>query len=89
MFMEFRASLDNGMYAVPAGEENAFVKSVRLKLIMAIFRAPKRSGGCDLEINKMLYKKDILALFPLHDREITDQLAKKCTSVYTMPWDAP
>ena len=87
--MEFRGKLDNGLYHVPPGEDSPFVKSVRLKLIMGMLRAPKRQGGCDLEISKLLYKQDILAMFPLHDRSITKQLARKCTSICSMPWDAP
>lgn len=81
--------MDNGLYAVPPGEDSPFVKSVRLKLIMAMLRAPKRAGGCDLEISKLLYKGEILALYPLHERNITKQLARKCYSWCNMPWDAP
>jgi hypothetical protein len=87
--LEFRQSLDNGLYHVPPGEDSPFIKSVRLKLIMAIFRGPKRLGGCDLEISKMLYRGTILALYPLHDRSISDQLRVKCSALASMPWDTP
>jgi hypothetical protein len=89
VYLEFRKSLDNGLYYVPPGEESPFIKSVRLKLILFILRAPRRKGGCDLEISKMLYRKEILSLYPLHDRPVMKQLRAKCTNVCSMPWDVP
>ena len=89
VFLEFRASKDDALYYTPPGEDSPFVKSVRLKLIYNILRGSRRSGGCDLEISKMLYRGHILALFPLHDRSITKQLKAKCTTFWSMPWDVP
>ena len=89
VYLEYRNAMNPELYHTPPGEDSPFVKSVRLKLIYNILRASKRSGGCDLEITKLLYKGHILALFPLHDRSITKQLASKCTTVCSMPWDVP
>jgi hypothetical protein len=74
---------------VGKGESNAFKKSVRLKLIVALLRAPKRQGGCDLQLNKLILKKKILCLYPLHERDITDQILEKCCDKWTFPWDMP
>ncbi|KAJ1413446.1 hypothetical protein B484DRAFT_402031 [Ochromonadaceae sp. CCMP2298] len=56
MFMEFRRSLDQSLYWQAPGYKHPFRKILRIKLIMHILRAPKKKGGCDLEISKMLLK---------------------------------
>mmetsp|Transcript_27752 Transcript_27752/g.59816 ORF Transcript_27752/g.59816 Transcript_27752/m.59816 type:complete len:763 (-) Transcript_27752:195-2483(-) len=89
IFMEFREELDNGMYHIPPGEETPFTKVIRLKLIMAILRASRKKGGCQLEVNRMLFKGDILALYPLHDRKVTEPLEAQCTGWKIMPWEMP
>ncbi len=89
VYLKYDEDFNQKLYFVEPGEDNAFIKSVRLKLIYALLRAPKREGGCDLELSKMILKKRILCLYPLHEREITGQLLEKCTSTTTFPWDMP
>jgi hypothetical protein len=87
--MEFRRSLDQGLYWQAPGYKHPFRKILRIKLIMHILRAPKKKGGCDLEISKMLLKKQMLAIFPMHDYGIADLLEKQCLSLSAMPWNTP
>ena len=89
VYLEFSRKQSMALYYRPEGEDSPFTKSVRLKLIYDILRASKRAKGCNLEITRMLFNDHILTLFPLHDRSITKQLASKCTTVCSMPWDVP
>ena len=45
--------------------------------------------GCDIELSKLLFKKKILCMFPMHDKEQAKQLLAKCWQWSTMPWDIP
>lgn len=61
----------------------------RLKLIYYLLTAPKSNGGCNLPITSMIYHKQMLFCFPLHDRRHTDQLLKSIFD-FTQPlWHTP
>lgn len=89
IYLPFNGDQPEELYHVPPGEDSAFTKLVRLKLVLAFLKAPKRDGGCDLEIGKLIYKKKILAMYPLHEQSTVDQLVTLCTDRNTMPWDIP
>jgi len=89
MFLEFRDSLNPDLYYKAPGYQHPFKKIIRLKLIMGMLRAPKKKGGCDLEISKMLLRKQVLALYPMHDFDIVDDLEKQCLDWLSMPWNSP
>lgn len=74
---------------MPHGASDAFVKSVRLKLIAMMLRASHRDGGCGLEISQLLHKKRILAFFPLHERETADAIKHKIWDRKIWPWSVP
>lgn len=86
MFFNYESEVDQNLYEIPPGETTPFVKSVRLKLLYAMFRD---RSMCDLEPNKLIIKKQLLALFPLHDRSVSDQLLANCKAWGTFPWDLP
>lgn len=89
MYFKYGREIDQALYSIAPGEKTCFNKQVRLKLIYLLLRAPKRDFGCDIEISKLLHKKRMLAMFPLHDRKYTDFILERCLEVKTMPWDAP
>lgn len=89
IYLKYDETLNQGLYYIPRGESTCFGKNVRLKLIYLLLRAPKRLGGCDIELNKLLHKKRMLAMFPLHDRKYTDFIKERCFDIKVMPWDAP
>jgi hypothetical protein len=89
VYLNYEQDIDQSLYFCPPGETSPFTKIVRLKLIYALLRESKLNGGCDLELNSLLYKKDILCIFPLHENEKRNTLLLKCKSIYTMPWDIP
>jgi hypothetical protein len=72
-----------------AETNNLFPKNMRLKLIHFLLTAPRRLGGCNLEISRLLLRKKILSIFPLHDSDISQEILTKCISVTTLPWNIP
>jgi uncharacterized membrane protein YeaQ/YmgE (transglycosylase-associated protein family) len=54
-----------------------------------MLRAPKRDGGCSLEIAQLLRKKKILAYYPLHDRKATKIIMGKTWKWSVWPWNMP
>eukprot|EP01035_Chromulina_nebulosa_P024470 gene24470-31867_t len=61
----------------------------RLMLIYLLLIAPRRLGGCDVPLSSLLYHKQILSFFPLHDRKITDQLEEHVFRLWQPLWQAP
>lgn len=69
--------------------ETPFSKAVKLKLIYYMLRAPRSQGGCGLEINKLIFRKKMLAIFPLHERDVTTQLLDIIWDWNCAPWSVP
>lgn len=61
----------------------------RLILIMIIMENRLMEGGCGLNTSKMEQEGCIEAIFPLHDEEELNLMAKKFFSFWTMPWNLP
>jgi hypothetical protein len=89
VYGRYETSQGDSLYAVPEGEGSPFSKLVRLKLINYMLRAHLHQGGCGLEISKMLFKKTLLSMFPLHDRLISDQIIHNSCKLCVAPWNAP
>ena len=89
IYLKYDQEVNQSTYYIPSGEATCFGKSIRLKLIYLLIRAQKRLGGCDIELNKLLHKKRMLAMFPLHDHKYTDYIKERCFDAKVMPWDAP
>lgn len=91
--------MDQGLYAdfeddqtrsaVYDPENIPFNKYIRLKLVYYMLKAPHSKGGCDLELNKLLFKKQILSFFPLHDKIVTQQFSKSVLKLDCYPWTFP
>ncbi|RYG65223.1 hypothetical protein EON64_12375, partial [archaeon] len=64
-------------------------KYARLKLIHYLLRAPVRQGGCALKLSKLLFKKRLLAYFPIHDRFVTAQIKERVMKCDCYPWSFP
>ena len=77
------------MYRTPANEDSPFTKQIRLKLIYSLLTAPKRIGGCNLEISSLIHQRKILSLFPLHDNDECASILHNCTAWNVMPWSTP
>jgi hypothetical protein len=80
---------DQKLYYTPPGFNDFFVPSVRLKLIYMLLRAPKRDGGCGLELSNWLHKRKILALYPLHDKAHARAIQHKVWELRVWPWNVP
>ena len=89
VFGKYEDEIGESLYLVPDGQGSPFSKVIRLKLIYYMLRAPNHQGGCNLEISKMIFKKNLLSFFPLHDRLISNQLVHVGTSLQKAPWNMP
>lgn len=77
------------LYKIAEGDTSAFSKQIRLKLLYYFMKASHRMGGCDLELNKLVHKKKLNCIFPMHDRDVTKQLIDKVFEAGTFPWSVP
>eukprot|EP01039_Chlorochromonas_danica_P003789 gene3789-4139_t len=99
IFAKYETGIDQDLYADFETPQNKsahydatnppFNKYVRLKLINYILRAPVRLGGAGLKLNKLLFKKKMLAFYPLHDSFVTAQLRERIMKWNVWPWNFP
>lgn len=70
---------------------NPFRQSIRLKLIYYMIQASTHEGGMHYPIEKMLRKKKILALYPLHDPNSIELFTKTWIhhAIWLLPWYQP
>jgi hypothetical protein len=70
---------------------NPFKQSSRLKILYYLLQAPHRYGGLHLPLEKLMNKKKILAIYPLHD-PLSLTLLKKSwlgAPLWSLPWKQP
>jgi hypothetical protein len=89
VYLQYDGAVDKELYLRDQRCPFRYIRSVRLKLIFEILRASKRYGGCNLQLSKLLYKKIILAFYPLHERRIVKKIDEVCRDYWTMPWQVP
>ena len=89
VYGKYDEGFDQSLYYSGGNEGTPFTKAVRLKLLYYLMKAPHRLGGCDLELSKLILKKKILCLFPLHDRAVTTQILDSAFSYQSYPWTLP
>jgi hypothetical protein len=70
-------------------ENYLFSKLLRLKLIHHLLTSPKRIGGCNIELSRLIHHQIIEHYFPLHDTDIRQHILKQCVSLFTFPWQIP
>lgn len=84
LYGKYDTDINQKLYAVDAGETDAFKESVRLKLIAYIIEAPARQGGCALSYKKLIHSGHILAFYPLHHRDAGPRLLAQMMAPMTM-----
>lgn len=74
-----------------SSDDSTFVFSElnRLRLIYYLLKAPKRLGGCALELMELLKKEDILSLYPLHNNDENSAILNECLNKFRFPWHFP
>ena len=80
IYAKFETSDDIvGLYDVPPSERATgwpFSSMMRIKLIWDLIHAKRRNGGCELDVDELVYNGDLLAFLGLHDgqerRELYD-----------------
>lgn len=58
-----------------------------MKLIYYILKGPESKGGCDLEVDLLVFRKKIAAFYPLHDRNASADIQERNANMSEMPWD--
>jgi len=78
-----------GLFYTSHDTDFVFSELNRLRLIYYILKAPKRLGGCALELMELLKKEEILSMYPLHNKEENNAILDNCLDKYTFPWQFP
>mmetsp|Transcript_6613 Transcript_6613/g.15107 ORF Transcript_6613/g.15107 Transcript_6613/m.15107 type:complete len:733 (+) Transcript_6613:286-2484(+) len=89
IYAKFETSLDGPLYRTPPGSASPFSTLLRLKLTYYLLRAPISQGGCGLGVSRMLYSRQMLSMFPLHDRGVTGGLLASLRRPDCFPWSVP
>eukprot|EP01032_Pedospumella_encystans_P010538 gene10538-12308_t len=89
IYGRYEQNVGDSLYLIPEGEASPFNKQIRLKLIYYILRAPHNQGGCGLEVTRMIFKKTLLSIFPLHERGVCDQIVHEVARINVAPWQLP
>jgi hypothetical protein len=88
IYGRYESSIDQSIYMKCDGE-NIFPINARLKLTYYILQNSVSSGGCGLNIGKLLKKERILAIYPVHNEMIKKQLTSSWLRYDVMPWNQP
>lgn len=59
----------------------------RLKLISSILNAPISSGGCSMNIYKLIESQCLLGFYALHDKVELKEVEQKCLRIFQLPWN--
>jgi len=78
-----------GLRTKNAGKRVILSTTARLKLTYLMLLASRRQGGCKLDIQGYLVKKDILTLYPMHNQAEKDALLEGVWTKFRMPWSMP
>eukprot|EP00606_Chrysophyceae_sp_TOSAG23-5_P000816 GSChrysophyteH2.ASY1.ANO1.1622.1 assembled CDS len=96
LYGKYGKSVDQKIYARTGGGsgdddvDDIFTGSLKLKLMYNMLVASKRDGGCKLDIQGMLLRNEILALYPSHNEsDIHAIMTEVESSCLTMPWNYP
>jgi len=89
VYGKYDSELDEKIYLVKEGNENAFDRSVRLKVLHYMLTMPRSQGGCGIKLSSLLLKREILAFYPPHNEEDFTAILKASTGVCTWPWSMP
>lgn len=94
LYGKYEQDLPESLYWRPiadTAEQNAvgpFRENVRLKLVHYMLQGNKQSGGCGLKIDKMLQKKQLLAVYPMHQPHHVRALLLLWAK-HSWPWNQP
>jgi hypothetical protein len=89
VYLRYQQENNASIYQNAPNEDHPFSKLVRLKLIYRMLSAPKRLGGCNLEITSLLHQRKILSVFPLHEHDDCRNVLLRCMHWTTLPWNMP
>mmetsp|Transcript_8718 Transcript_8718/g.13019 ORF Transcript_8718/g.13019 Transcript_8718/m.13019 type:complete len:739 (+) Transcript_8718:66-2282(+) len=88
IYGKFDTSLPKEIYYHTERLGHPFKRSVRLKLTYYLLQAPGRFGGCNLRLEKMLANKQMLAMYPNHQKHKLKKIEAEWVKWYSIPWRA-
>jgi len=88
IYGRYKKTIDQSLYQKDS-QGSIFDPTSRLKLAHYVLTGPKRHGGCDISIMKLVHAGNILSYFPVHDKAELKSLYKNQMKVSTMPWKQP
>ena len=71
------------------GNVSAFDKMTRLKILHHMITIPRSSGGCGINLQKLLMRGELLGFFPPHSQKEIHSLMQQSLSLCTCPWHQP
>lgn len=89
IYGRYENSVDPNLYLKVDPRDGAFSAAIRYKLSYYILEAPRSLGGCNLSLTKLIKKKRVLALFPMHDQVKRSELQRCWLDASVMPWQQP
>ncbi|CAM9174547.1 unnamed protein product, partial [Ectocarpus fasciculatus] len=89
IYGKYEQSVNQALYMRCGDNNEIFSPTARFKLTYYLLSASLSSGGCGLNFSKMIEKKQVLAIFPLHDQQRVADFATTWYSPSVMPWNQP
>lgn len=77
------------VYEANEGKKHIFRAVDRIKLMVSIIKAAEQHGGCGFDPKDLLFKKAILAAFPLHDYDTLNTLQRRWLNLISAPSKQP
>lgn len=89
IYGKYEQSADQRLYMRCGDNNEIFSPTARFKLTYYILGASQASGGCGLNFTKMIEKKQVLAVFPMHDQRRIANFATSWYAPSVLPWNQP
>ena len=94
LYAPYRMDLNiQHLYAKAPGYSHPFSITIQVKLVIALLEGKEHLGGAGLSFKDMIFKRELLAYFPLHEEDelnelIDDWYGKSLLQMFR-PWDVP
>ena len=88
MYGRYEKSLDQNLY-FKAEDGTPFSRVTRVKLVYYLLQSRVSMGGLNFNFSRMVKKKWMLALFPMHDQVIKKRLFETWLPWGVLPWNQP
>jgi hypothetical protein len=88
MYGRYEKSLNQNVY-FKAEDGTPFSRITRVKLVYYLLQSRVSMGGLNFNLSRMVKKKWLLAVFPMHDQEKKKRLFESWLPWGVLPWNQP